>query len=248
MGLSKPASLSRSTDVYKCPVCRDAGFVHPRGEHGQVCYDSVVPCQCQTERIDLERKAYLLHFCRLPIETQNQTFETFKAYTPDLKEALATAKEVADPDGKLRWLTIMAKVDRGKSHLAVAICRAWLKRGIPARYVFVPDLLDELRASYQTQEDHSFLSTMHLYKTVPMLVMDDLGSEKTSEWVTEKLTAIINTRAENGLHLVLTTNKPLNALPGDVENRIGSRLRRYHAGRVIAIEDAGEYSFKSSSG
>jgi len=185
-----------------------------------------------------------MRYCQLPINTGHQTLESFDAYTKDLKQAHAAAREVAKPNGELKGLTIIAKVDSGKSHLAVAICREWLKCGVPARYVFVPDLLDELRAGYQEDGEHDFVARMHFYRSVPMLVMDDLGAEKPSEWAIEKLTTIINTRAENGLHLVVTTNKTLSNLPGDTENRIGSRLRRYPAGKVVVIGDAKEYCLR----
>lgn len=228
-------------EEYSCSVCNDWGFVYPV-EGGQTRYDKVIPCKCQAERIDIEQSANLLKFCQLPTDTEDWTFVKFHAYTADLKEALAAASEIANSGSKIKWLILISKVDRGKSHLAVAICREWLKRGIPARYVFVPDLLDELRSGYNAEGDHSFLSMMHFYKVVPLLVMDDLGSEKPSGWVVEKLTTIINTRAENGLPLVVTTNKALDELPGDMEHRIGSRLRRQ--GIVVTIEDCPEYSLR----
>jgi DNA replication protein DnaC len=226
----------------ECAICLDMGFVHPRGANGKVLYDQAVPCRCQVARVAEERKERLLKYCYLPAGTDFQTFNTFRPYTTKLRVALDAARAVADPSGELKWLTLISKVDRGKSHLAVAICREWLKRDMPARYVFVPDLLDELRAGYEREGDESFLPRMYFYKTVPMLVMDDLGSEKPSAWVVEKLTTIINSRYENGLHLVVTTNRALDNLPGDVENRIGSRLRRHCQGKVVLIDDAEEYT------
>lgn len=214
--------------------------MHPRLPGGKTDWTRAIPCQCQRERIDKERRDNLLKFCRLPAATEKWTFENFKTYSPNLKEALAAAREIAMGEG-IKWLTLISKVERGKSHLAVAICREWLKRGIPARYVFVPELLDELRAGQNNDADWSFLSRMQFYKTVPLLVMDDLGSEKPSAWVTEKLVTIINSRGENGLHLVVTTNKALDNLPGDDECRIGSRLRRDEH-TVIVIDDCMEYS------
>jgi len=240
---SKTASPNHSAE-YNCPICKDGGQVHPLDEEGKVLYDQVVPCRCQAARLAVEKKERLMKYCQLPVETEDKTFETFDAYSSDLREALAVAREVANPEGKVKWLTLISKVDRGKSHLAIAICREWLKREIPARYVFVPDLLDELRTGYEREGDESFLAKMHFYKTVPLLVMDDLGSEKPSPWVVEKLTTIINTRNENGLPLVVTTNKELDNLPGDWEHRIGSRLRRHQQGKLVSIEDVGEYALR----
>ena len=71
--------------------------------------------------------------------------------------------------------------------------------------------------------------------------MDDFGAETISNFGFEKLFIIINHRAENGLHLVVTTNLALDNIPGDKEHRLASRLLRHRAGRVIEI-DAPEYS------
>ena len=240
--LSRPVSTSPLHEEFACPACQDFHFVYPLLESGKPDFTRVVPCTCQGERIESDRRQRMMEYCHLPEDRQDRTFDSFDTYTPDLKAALAAAREVADPEGHLKWLTIMAKVDRGKSHLAYAICNEWLKRGIPARYVFVPDLLDELRQGYDRQDDHSFANVMQFYKTVPLLVLDDLGTEKPSPWVLEKLTTIINNRAESALHLVVTTNSSLDNLPGDTLHRIGSRLRREQFGKVVSIEDAGEYA------
>lgn len=220
-------------------VTRDDGVYHE---------EEAQPCSCRAAEVEEHRRASLLAYCHLPRGTESMTFETFRAYTPDLVEARDAAKLLVDPDGPLEWLTLMSKVDRGKSHLAVAVCREWLERGVPARYVFVPDMLDELREGFQTDAEWTYKQAMHFYKTVPFLVLDDLGRGKATPWGIEKLGQIINSRLEEGLRLFVTTNKPLNDIPGDDDQIIGSRLRRHQRGRVIAIEDAGEYSLRKEAG
>lgn len=246
MGLraSRRVSPNHSTDKYRCSICHDAGFVHPIDEAGKPVYSKVVPCVCRRGEAESARRERFLSFCRLPKGTAGWTFEKFDAYTPDLEEAVAAARGVASDNGGSRWLILVAKVDRGKSHLAVAICREWLKRDIPARYVFVPALLDELREGYERQGDEGFMARMNIYKTVPLLVLDDLGTEKVTDWAVEKITTIINSRLENGLGLVVTTNRPIDQIPGDDYHRIGSRLRRHPDCRLVAIEDAGEYTVR----
>jgi len=61
---------------------------------------------------------------------------------------------------------------------------------------------------------------------VPLLVLDDLGTEKKSPFACEQLQKIVDHRARSSLPLVVTTNKPLNQLPNDDEGRIASRLQR----------------------
>lgn len=128
------------------------------------------------------------------------------------------------------------------THLAVAICRRWLQRGKPARYAFVPLLLEELRRGFREEGDRSYEARFDRFLNVPLLVMDDLGAEHRTPWVQEKLDTIIDYRLMNGLPLVVTTNTPVDELPF----RIGSRLRRSPGSRVVFI-DAPEFRKRKKS-
>lgn len=227
-----------------CPICLGAGVVHPRREDGKPDYGRVVPCKCSRERVLRERYEHMLKFCQLPAATANWTFEAFDASGP-LQEAYDLALQLAEERGEVRWLALVGPVDVGKSHLAVAICRRWLARGKPARYVMVPLMLEELRASYNREGDYDRL--MGFLLNVPLLVLDDLGTQKPTDWAVEKLTLVVDYRYVNGLHLVVTTNRSLDDLPGDPEHRIGSRLLRAPFARVVDI-DAPEYRLRRESG
>lgn len=189
-----------------------------------------------------ERKNWLLKYCELPVATEKLTFEKFDG-TGSLKEAYRSALEVADPNSKLKWLTLMAKKDRGKTHLAIAICRKWLEQGEPAKYVFVPLMLDELRRGYNREGEESYDKQLETLMNVPLLVLDDLGAQQPTAWAMEKLITIIDYRYIRGFNLVVTTNKPLGKLPGDDEGRIASRLQRFELGKIVVI-DAIEYRLR----
>lgn len=182
------------------------------------------------EREKLQR---LLKYCELPPGSEHMTFASFKR-SPKLEEAYQAALELAEgpADG---WLTIMSDVDRGKTHLAVAICRHWVQSSRPARYAYVPLLLDELRRGFREEGDLSYENRFDFFLRVPLLVLDDLGTEYRTPWVQERLDTIIDYRLMNSLALVVTTNLRMDELPF----RISSRLQR--RGRVVVI-DAPEYS------
>jgi chromosomal replication initiation ATPase DnaA len=78
------------------------------------------------------------------------TFEKFRQ-SRGLEDVIRQSRKVAA--GDLRWLTIVSEVNHGKTHLAVAICREWLKQGKPARYAYVPLLMEELRRGFQAKGD-----------------------------------------------------------------------------------------------
>jgi DNA replication protein DnaC len=241
--VSATALTVPSTPEYNCPICKDSYVVHPKID-GKVDYSQTIPCPCQNTPEARARKAQrLMKYCQLPADTEDRTFENFNAYTPHLKEALKAAKDFR-PDGKHKALVIGGKVDIGKSHLAIAVCRTWLELEIPARYVFVPWMLDELRAGQFKEGDESFDRQMSIYETVPMLCLDDLAAETPTPFAREKVTTILQIRWEAGLHTMVTMNKPLDKIPGDDEGRIGSRLRRYAGENIIGIDDCGEYSLR----
>ena len=225
-----------------CPICKGAGILYARREDGSVDYGSVIGCECKREERERERRKFLLKYCELPFGSEKLTFDTFDLDKrwPSLAEAKKVALELAEETTDIRWLTLMGEVDCGKTHLAIAICRKWLERSKPARYVLVPLMFEELRSGYNKEGEQSYDTKLQLLMRVDLLVLDDLGAQVPTPWAMEKLMMIIDHRSVNGLPLVVTTNKKLTQLPGDDENRIGSRLMRFPASKRITIE-APEY-------
>ena len=227
---------------YKCPACKDNGVLYPI-ENGKVCFDRVITCKCSIESLKKEQQELYLRLCKLPFDTERMTFKSFLTKgNASLVEARDYAKVLAEGNEELRWLTLISKVDRGKTHLAVAICRRWLGRGMAARYTFVPLLLKELKDGFELEGEQSYRLKLDYFCNVGLLVLDDLGVEKASEWAQEQIQTIVHYRGINGLPLVVTSNKPLNDMPIDPEHRIASRLQRESWCRVVAI-DVGEHRF-----
>jgi DNA replication protein DnaC len=205
-------------------------MVYPVGQDGKVDYSRLVPCSCIREEIEKKRAAALLRFCELPAGTDHMTFANFKVRL-GLREAYLYALGLAR-GGEPTWLTLMAGTGRGKTHLAIAIVRCWLARGIPAKYVHVPLLFEDLRRGFRESGDMSYEARFDRIMKVPLLLMDDLGTENSTPWVQEKLEIIFDYRLMNNLALVVTTNTPFDELPF----RIASRLERLPGARVVNIE------------
>jgi DNA replication protein DnaC len=223
--------VSMADETYNCVICKDAHWVHPRRKDGLVDFNQIVPCLCARDRIEREKTQRLLQWCELPPVTESMTFENFKP-SKGLEDVLNQAKRVAR--GELQWLTIISEVNHGKTHLAVAVCREWLKQGKPARYAYVPLLMEELRRGYKDGRDDSYDSRFEHFLNVPLLVLDDLGVENSTPWVQEKLDTIVDYRLMHELVLVVTTNLSLDKL----STRIASRLMRKGE---IAVIKAPEY-------
>jgi len=243
MNFQGKESTNTSPETYNCPICRDAGFVHPVFE-GKVDFSQVVPCRCQlTPEAEKRRQAKLLEMCNISNKREHCNFENFKTYGDTiLVNAVTLAKVVASSSPDVIFLTIIGESDRGKSHLAIATCQEWIKRGSPASYINVPKFLQDLRNGF---DDRSYSLRMHHFCNVGLLVLDDLGSEKVTEWGAEQIQTIINYRYDEAKHTIITTNRPLDDLFNyadyregwrDIANmRVKSRLERESWCRVIVL-------------
>jgi DNA replication protein DnaC len=230
---SKIVSVNPSV---KCQICLDTGWLYPIGEEGKPDYSNAVRCQCMKEQDEKTRRERYIRLCALPGGTEDMTFKNFKEY-PDIKKAITAAHDIAKR--KVKWLALLGGVDLGKTHLAIAICREWLAGGLPARYAYVPILLDELRRGFSNTGELSYESQFKFFCTVELLVLDDLGTESATPWVQEKLDTIVDYRLVHKLPLVITSNLAINELP----IRIASRLQRFGEGRVVVL-DGQEYRLR----
>lgn len=218
-------------EKFTCDICRDAHIVHPLDNGGKPDYSRVIPCPCVADQLARDRTLSLLRYCELPVGSSHMTFENFKV-RDGLIEAYELALKLANGDDNVSWLTFMGGSDRGKTHLAIAICRRWLTRGIPAKYVYVPLLFEELRRGFRDDVDRSYEVRFDRFLNVPLLILDDLGVEYRTPWVQEKLDTIIDYRLMDGLCTVVTSNTPFDELPF----RIAHRLRRLPGSSVLHLD------------
>ena len=140
--------------------------------------------------------------------------EPRKSLESAYREALRWAH---DPQG---WLVFVGGNGCGKTHLAAAIVNERLEQGSRVAFATVPDLLDELRATYAPDSPKRYDQLFRSLMEVDVLILDDLGAQKSSPWAEEKLYQLLNHRHVARAFTVVTTNKRL----GDIEPRIASRL------------------------
>ncbi len=117
------------------------------------------------------------------------------------------------------WLLFLGGYGVGKTHLAAAIANFVVGVGVPTLFLTVPDLLDWLRFAYDAT-DSTFEERFDEIRNIPLLVLDDLGTQNTTPWAQEKLFQIINHRYVNRLPTVITTNQQLNEIDGRIRSRL----------------------------
>lgn len=168
-------------------------------------------------------------------ETNNsnkKVFDNLKNYSEKLVKCI-----------EKKGLILVGNNGVGKTHLACSIANELIENGIPVIYGTLINLLAELRNSYDTENNISEMEIIKLYKNVDLLIIDDLGKEKPSEWGLEKVFTIINSRYENNLPVIITTNYNQNSLlerlslNGEIETAKSIISRLYEMCYLVKIDD-----------
>ncbi len=203
----------------------------------------------QERRLKLQRKvSRLFEQSKLGERFKTRTFENYRT-TEKNGQAYKTAKKYSDNFEQYKkegiGLIFSGTYGTGKTHLAAAIAIDLINRGIPVIFGTAINLLSKVRQSYSSYDNENEEDILQLYKTVDLLVIDDLGKEKPSEWVLEKLYSILNERYENFKPVIITTNYGTESLinrltlPGNAETAeaIISRLHEMCRGVLLEGED-----------
>lgn len=222
-------AVKREEPEYKCPFCKDQGVYFK----GDIAYT----CRCSKRKMtDVRRRKAGIspHLAR-------QTFDDFDLsfYTTEKRsKSKMTYREGAErvlhitrsfvqdieggenPDG----LLLQGGVGCGKTYLAAACANALVDSGFDVKFIVVPDFLDEIRESFQQDSGVSESDLMSEVKNVPILILDDLGAHKYTEWSLKTIFAILNYRVNFEKPTIVTTNLDNQQLEDLLGSRIFSRL------------------------
>jgi DNA replication protein DnaC len=205
-----------------CSICDDTGW-KPVTTDG---VRRVVRCDCWQS----EHSKRLFAQARIPPRYRRCDFESFLVYRENekLANAVSAVRRFAERFPAVsKGLCLIGPHGIGKTHLAVAAMRTVLANGNQAIFYEVSDLLRLIRSTYNPVTKTAEMEILQPLLSAQLLVLDDIGKEKTSEWVEETMTFIVNTRYNHRLTTVFTSNYEDNP---DIEAldslrvRVGSRM------------------------
>ena len=203
-----------------CPfgLCDGGGFLYD--EETNTAYD----CRCRPQRV-ARAKARSLSAV-IPRRYRDVSFDRPPVSEIDPPIVAATrryAATIEDQLGAGRGLWFMGPPGTGKTTLAMLVSQAALKAGRSVAIYSLPRLLNEIRETQHS--DRSYIDLLDRLTDVDLLHIDDLGAERTTEWVLEELYAIVNGRYEDQRSIVITSNiTDPNELREQITARTVSRL------------------------
>ena len=216
-------------DPLECTVCGGTRYVIRRDAEG---YDRAHPCACTRTG----RSEVLLAAARIPRRYEHCDLDGYDALQDSQRRARALAEHFVEAFPAIETgLLFTGDCGVGKTHLAVGILKALMRdKGAAGRFVDFRDLLKDIQESWSPISALSESQVLRPIFEVDVLVLDDLGAGKPTDWVRDTLGHIINRRYNDERTTIFTTNYADEPLPGtdpgsahaeSLSERIGARLR-----------------------
>ncbi len=197
-------------------------------------------CRCRTQSV----QSRLLEAARIPRRYDQcslQNYYPVKGNGTQLRAFQYAWRLAREYPAVERGLVFMGPVGVGKTHPSVAILRNLIEKGVNCLFYEFGSLLKEIQNSYNPISQTSELKVLEPVFQAEVLVLDELGASKPTDWVRDTMMQIINTRYNDKKLTIFTTNY-LDGRRSErdetLEERIGVRLRSrlYEMCKTIHLE------------
>jgi DNA replication protein DnaC len=233
-----------------CSICGGSGLRVVQESGRQFAQD----CVCRIER----RAERMLGRAHIPRRYEHCSLESYETNFPSSNRTLGAAHlrarkfvESYPLETAGTGLLLTGSIGVGKTHLAVGILQALVsERGATGLFFDYRDLLKQVQNSYNSQVRQTELEILRPVFEAEVLVLDELGASKPTEWVWDTVAHILNTRYNDRRTNIITTNyangAPLSTVAdGRVReetlgDRIGERMRSRLQEMCVVVEMQGE--------
>jgi DNA replication protein DnaC len=208
-----------------CPICEGAGLrIVRRPDSTQFAE----PCVCRLE----QRAQRMTSRAQIPKRYEHCTLDSYETGFGGAHRTLAAAHlrarkfvESYPLDSVGTGLLLTGSIGVGKTHLAVGILQGLIaERGATGLFYDYRDLLKQVQNSYNRQVNETELEVLKPVFEAEVLVLDELGASKPTDWVWDTVAHILNTRYNDRRTTIITTNYA-NAAPFAADSGQGSGLR-----------------------
>ncbi len=201
-----------------CPLCYGSGMEVVAGKGAR-------PCECRKQK----SHSNLIKKARIPKRYTDCHFHNYHVFNNSQGFAFKFASRLAmDYPAVDRGLLLMGTVGVGKTHLAVSILKSLTERGFSCLFYEFGALLKSIQDSYNSVSQSSELKVLAPIFDSEILVLDEIGASKPTDWVRDTMANIINTRYNDKKLTIFTTNyldEHRAERDETLEDRIGVRLR-----------------------
>jgi len=179
----------------------------------------------EMEEAAVRKLANLVKKSELGQRFRDRTFETFVSTKENqlaFDKSIEYAKGFVD---EKKGLIYFGTVGTGKTHLSAAITNYILDtHKIPVKFGSITSLLNSIKATYSDGSKETEHNIIKELSSVDLLIIDDLGKEKPTDWTISILYTIINNRYEDYKPTIVTTNLTINNLEKNIGEAAMSRL------------------------
>jgi DNA replication protein DnaC len=206
-----------------CPDnhCDGSGFLYDEATR------RARPCSCRPQRLARRRAAAVAG--RLPKRFREVGFDREPVLSIEranpyvVRDVRSYVTGISDRLAEGRGMWFVGGVGTGKTTLAMLVSKAALEAGRSVAIYSLPRLLNEIRDTHRAERSH--VDLLDRLTAVDLLHVDDVGAERTTDWVLEELYSIVNARYEDKRSMVITTNiLDREALCEQITERTVSRL------------------------
>jgi DNA replication protein DnaC len=223
-------TLANSPRPDACPLCDGTGW-KPLTE-GNV--RSVTRCDCRLHA----RSQSLVAAARIPKRYEHCELTNFEFDGPHRSLAparMAACKFAEEYPLDATGLLLIGSIGVGKTHLAVGMIKELIQsKGIPCLFTDYRELLKQIQNSYNASVQATELDVLRPVFETEVVVLDELGAVKPTEWVWDTVSLILNTRYNQNRTTIITTNFPNEpAHTAEAANTEFTRARRATAGETL---------------